>query len=53
MNKTYLGYNSDEIVRKNSSSGGLFYELAISVLNQSGVIYGAGFNENFECIYVF
>lgn len=52
MEKTYLGYNSNETVRKKSSSGGLFYELAISVLNQSGVIYGAAFNENFEVEHI-
>ncbi len=52
MKKTYLGYNSDDNIRKKSSSGGLFYELAISVLNQSGVIYGAGFNENFEVNHI-
>ncbi|MGN1139133.1 MAG: Coenzyme F420 hydrogenase/dehydrogenase, beta subunit C-terminal domain [Ruminococcus sp.] len=52
MKKTYLGYNTDDNIRKNSSSGGLFYELAISVLNQSGVIYGAAFNENFEVNHI-
>ena len=52
MNTTYLGYNSDEEVRKKSSSGGLFYELAISILNSSGVVYGAGFNENFQVEHI-
>ena len=52
MNTTCLGYNSDEEVRKKSSSGGLFYELAISILNSSGVVYGAGFNENFQVEHI-
>ena len=52
MEKTYLGYNSNETVRQKSSSGGLFYELAISILNRSGVIYGAAFNEKFEVEHI-
>ena len=46
--KGYVGYHADEDVRVRSSSGGLFYALAVSVLNQGGCVYGAAFNENFE-----
>ena len=39
-------------VLKKSQSGGLFAELAKSVLNSGGVVYGAAFNELFEVCHI-
>ena len=47
LKNTYLGYNTNNGIRKQSSSGGMFYELAISVLKENGIIYGAAFNTDF------
>ncbi|MBR2883987.1 MAG: polysaccharide pyruvyl transferase family protein [Clostridia bacterium] len=37
----YIAYSLDPIVRKKSSSGGVFYHLASSVIAQGGVVFGA------------
>ena len=44
MQKAYYGWSKNEKVRKNSSSGGLFYYLAESTLMDNGIVYGASFN---------
>ena len=44
MQGAYYGWSTDNDIRKESSSGGLFYYLATSVLNEGGVVYGASFN---------
>lgn len=42
----YYGYSLDEeSVRKKSSSGGLFFELAQSVLKEEGIVFGAVYDE--------
>lgn len=46
--RSIVAINRDDIVRKNSSSGGVFSELANYILDQDGVVYGVGFNDNFE-----
>ncbi len=43
----YAAINCDTTVRLNSSSGGIFTALATSVLEKGGVVFGAGFDENF------
>lgn len=40
--------NKNEDIRANSSSGGVFYLLANKILSMKGVVYGAGFNEDFD-----
>lgn len=42
--KAYYGWSNDDSIRKQSSSGGIFYHLATSVLNENGIVYGASFN---------
>lgn len=44
----YAGYSSDPGVRKQSSSGGIFTELAKQVIDSYGVVYGAGFDADFK-----
>lgn len=43
--------NKDEAVRKNSSSGGVFYLIAESVINDSGVVFGAKFDSSFDVVH--
>ena len=43
---TYAAHNLNEDVRKNSSSGGIFYSLANHVLSQKGIVFGAAWNES-------
>jgi coenzyme F420-reducing hydrogenase beta subunit len=45
--KTYVGYNNNENIRKDSSSGGLFYPIAYNFITNGGVVYGAAFNSEF------
>ena len=42
----YAAYSLDEGVRFNSSSGGVFTELANCILDQNGVVVGAAFENN-------
>lgn len=45
---TYAAINEDWEVRRKSSSGGIFYLLAEKILDAGGVVFGAGFDENWE-----
>ena len=42
--KTYLALNNNLKIRKESSSGGVFYELAKYVLDKHGIVFGAAWN---------
>lgn len=42
----YSGYNNNLDVLKKSSSGGIFYELAVNVLNENGTVFGAAFKQD-------
>ena len=43
----YASWNLKQDIRKNSSSGGLFYEFASFVLKNNGVVFGAKFDSDF------
>ena len=43
---TYIAHNLSEEVRRNSSSGGIFYSLAERVLSRGGIVFGAAWNES-------
>lgn len=43
----YAACSLDEAVRLESSSGGVFTELARAVLREGGVVFGAAYDENF------
>lgn len=47
----YGAKNTNDMVRDASSSGGIFYALAETVINEGGVVFGARFNENWEVIH--
>lgn len=44
VQKTFYGWHNDEIVRINSSSGGLFSAIAEYVISEGGVVFGAVFD---------
>lgn len=46
--KVYAAYNKDEIIRKESSSGGVFTAIAEQIIDKGGVVFGARFDENWE-----
>lgn len=52
MPKAYAAYSTDETVRMQSSSGGVFTEIAKAVLADSGAVYGAAYNEQFEVVHI-
>ena len=43
--------NEDDSIRRSSSSGGFFYELARFVIDQSGIVFGARFSSDFKKVY--
>jgi len=44
----YAGFTKDEGIRQDSSSGGIFTEIAKIVIAKNGVVYGAVYDENFS-----
>jgi len=49
--KVYACKNKNDEIRMKSSSGGIFTLIANYILEQNGIVFGAGFNENFEVIH--
>ncbi len=47
----YCSYQGTKETRLNSSSGGLFYDLAIKAIEKDFVVCGVVFNENFSSVY--
>lgn len=47
----YAAINPDEVVRMQSSSGGIFSILAESVIEAGGVVFGARFDEKWEVMH--
>lgn len=48
----YAAKHTSEAIRKQSSSGGVFYALAQTVINQGGVVYGCAFDENLNVQHI-
>lgn len=48
----YAAINSNNLIRENSSSGGVFYLLANVVLNNGGVVFGAAFSPDFRVTHI-
>lgn len=48
----YAAYTKDETVRQNSSSGGIFTEIAKVVLQHGGAVFGAAYNRYFEVVHI-
>lgn len=51
MNKYYAVKAKSDDIRRASSSGGMFYILASSVINDGGVVYGAVYDDNFSVVH--
>ena len=54
-NKTnfiYKAYSLDKTVLKESTSGGIFSELSVEVLNKGGVVFGAAFDDKFNVRHI-
>ncbi|HHU75813.1 MAG TPA: 4Fe-4S dicluster domain-containing protein [Firmicutes bacterium] len=47
----YAAKSNNEKIRALSSSGGLFFELAKFTLEQKGIVFGAGFNDNNKLVH--
>ena len=43
----YAAFTKDERIRQDSSSGGIFTEIAKRVIEENGVVYGAAYDEGF------
>lgn len=50
--KAYAMSNKDDIVRLNSSSGGVFTLLAEHIIEQGGVVYGAAFDDQYAVKHI-
>lgn len=50
--RAYAAYSLDEVIRLDSSSGGVFTEIARSVLKDGGAVFGAAYNERFEVCHI-
>lgn len=50
--EAYAAYSNDEEMRKQSSSGGVFTEIAKTVLKDSGAVFGAAYNERFDVVHI-
>lgn len=49
--KAFAVWNCNEITRLNSSSGGVFSAIAIQILKDGGVVFGAKFNDRWEVVH--
>ena len=45
---TYAAINKDEAVRADSSSGGMFHLFAEQIFSEDGIVFGAGFDADWE-----
>lgn len=45
------GWNKDEIIRKNSTSGGIFFYLAQKIIAKNGLVCGAIYDENLNVVH--
>ena len=52
INRVYMGYCKDELIRSQSASGGIFPVIANLVVSQGGVVYGAVYNENYHVCHI-
>lgn len=50
---TYAAINSDQAVREESSSGGIFTLLAKETINNGGVVFGAAFNDKWQAAHTY
>lgn len=51
--RAYACINKNELIRAQSSSGGLFTLIAEQIIEEGGVVFGAEFNDDFEVVHDF
>lgn len=49
----YAAKNTNEAVRTKSSSGGIFLPIAVSIIKEGGVVFGAKYNDKWEVVHAF
>ena len=49
---TYATVNSNQAIREESSSGGIFTLLAEETINKGGIVFGAAFNKNWNVEHI-
>ena len=50
--RAFAAYSKDEVVRMQSSSGGVFTEISKAVLEAGGVVFGAAYDEQFDVVHI-
>lgn len=50
--EAYAVYSENSVLRGESSSGGIFSELALTVLGKNGAVYGAAYDERFRISHI-
>ena len=48
---SYAALTKREYIRKNSSSGGAFYELGMAVIEEGGIVFGACFDNDLNVVH--
>ena len=51
--RAYACYNKNEVIRRESSSGGIFTLIAENIMKKNGVVFGARFDEKFNVIHTY
>lgn len=52
IDRAFIVQNRDEKIRRESASGGMFSAIAISVLKNNGIVYGASYDSNFHVKHI-
>ncbi|WP_455537612.1 Coenzyme F420 hydrogenase/dehydrogenase, beta subunit C-terminal domain [Terrisporobacter sp.] len=47
----YACYNKDENIRNQSTSGGIFTLISENIINSNGIVFGAGFDKNYNVVH--
>lgn len=47
----YAAFSNNTEIREESSSGGIFTELAAEIIKRGGVVYGAAYDESFRVVH--
>lgn len=50
--RAFAAYSLNTDIRSDSSSGGIFSELALEIIDQGGYVYGASYDENFKIHHI-
>lgn len=52
VQKGLIAQITDEQIRQESASGGMFSAIALSVLDENGIVYGAAYNDAFQVCHI-